>query len=50
MKYSTFVESPDVALIGSGVMSANLAAMLKRLDPKLKLQVFEVTEELAQES
>jgi malate dehydrogenase (quinone) len=50
MKYSTFVESPDVALIGSGVMSANLAAMLKRLDPQLKLQVFEVTEELAQES
>lgn len=50
MKYSTHIENPDVVLIGSGVMSANLAAMIKRLDPKLTLQVYEVTEDLAQES
>ena len=31
-------------------MSANLGAMLKRLEPSLSIQVYEVTEELAQES
>ena len=31
-------------------MSANLAALLKRLDQSLKIQVYEVTEDLAQES
>jgi malate dehydrogenase (quinone) len=50
MNYSTHVESPDVVLIGSGVMSANLGAMLKRLEPNLSLQVYEVTDEPAQES
>jgi malate dehydrogenase (quinone) len=50
MKYSTHVENPDVILIGSGVMSANLGAMLKRLEPALSIQVYEVTDELAQES
>jgi malate dehydrogenase (quinone) len=50
MNYSTHVENPDVVLIGSGIMSANLGAMLKRLDPSLSIQVYEVTEELAQES
>jgi malate dehydrogenase (quinone) len=50
MKHATHVDDPDVILIGSGIMSANLAALLKRLDPKLTLQVYEVTEELAQES
>ncbi len=50
MKHSTHVENPDVIIIGSGIMSANLAALLKRLDPKLGIQVYEVTEELAQES
>jgi len=50
MKYSTHVENPDVILIGSGIMSANLGAMLKRLEPKLSIQVYEATEELAQES
>lgn len=47
---STHVENPDVILIGSGIMSANLGAMLKRLDPSLRIQLYEVTEELAQES
>jgi malate dehydrogenase (quinone) len=50
MQYSSHVENPDVILIGSGVMSANLAALLKRLDPSLGIQVYEVTEDLAQES
>lgn len=47
MKY---VENPDVVVIGSGIMSANLSAMLKRLEPKLSIQVYEVTDALAQES
>src|SRR5262245_40626218 len=50
MKYNTHVTDPDVVLIGSGVMSANLGALLKRLDPSLTIQVYEATEELAQES
>src|SRR5882757_1750730 len=50
MKHATHIANPDVILIGSGVMSANLGAMLKRLDPRLSIQVYEVTQELAQES
>jgi malate dehydrogenase (quinone) len=50
MHYSTHIENPDVILIGSGVMSANLGALLKRLQPGLSIQLYEVTEELAQES
>lgn len=46
----THIPNPDVILIGSGVMSANLGALLKRLDPTLRIQVYEVTEELAQEA
>lgn len=44
------IQNPDVILIGSGVMSSNLGAMLKRLEPSLTIQVYEVTEGLAQES
>jgi malate dehydrogenase (quinone) len=50
MKYSSHIENPDVILIGSGVMSANLGAILKRLEPGLSIQVYEATEDLAQES
>ncbi len=50
MQHSSHIENPDVILIGSGVMSANLGALLKRLEPNLSIQVYEVTEELAQES
>lgn len=50
MKHSSHLANPDVIIVGSGIMSANLAALLKRLDPALTLQVYEVTEELAQES
>ena len=33
-------ETIDVALIGSGVMSANLGALLKCLDPNLKIELY----------
>jgi malate dehydrogenase (quinone) len=44
------IQDPDVILIGSGIMSANLGALLKRLQPELKIQVFELNEKLAPES
>ncbi len=50
MKYSRVIDSPDVVLIGSGIMSANLGAMLKCLSPAKRIQVYEVTDDLAQES
>ncbi len=50
MNYNTHVENPDVILIGSGIMSANLGAMLKRLKPDLRIQLYEVADQLAQES
>jgi malate dehydrogenase (quinone) len=50
MPTSTHIQNPDVILIGSGVMSANLGAMLKCLQPDLSIQVYEVTEDWAQES
>ena len=40
----------DVILIGSGVMSANLGALLKKLEPGLNIELYEVTKELSQES
>lgn len=46
----TFVDDPDVILIGSGIMSATLAVMLKRLDPRLRIQMFEISPELAREA
>ena len=49
-KSSTYIDNPDVVLIGSGVMSANLGALLKCLDPKLRIQVYEAADELAYES
>ncbi len=47
---ATHVDYPDVVLIGSGIMSANLGALLKRLDPTLRIQVYEAADELAYES
>ena len=44
------IEKSDVLLVGSGVMSANLGALLKCLDPSLRIELFEMTEEFAQES
>ncbi len=50
MNTSSHVDNPDIVLIGSGAMSAHLGAMLKRLEPALSIQVYEVTDEPAQES
>ncbi|MFC7335665.1 malate dehydrogenase (quinone) [Haloferula chungangensis] len=50
MKYSSHIENPDVVLIGTGIMSSNLGALLKRLSPELKIQVYEVTDDVAEES
>lgn len=47
---SAIIENPEIILIGSGAMSANFGALLKRLDPKRTMQLYEVTDELAQES
>jgi len=50
MPTATHIENPDVVLIGSGIMSSNLGALLKRLEPRLRIQLYEVTDGLAQES
>ena len=50
MRPDSEFETIDVALIGSGVMSANLGALLKCLDPNLKIELYEVTDQLSQES
>ena len=47
---STLIDNSDVILIGSGIMSATLAAMIKRLRPDLRIQLYEVTSEISQES
>jgi len=40
----------DVALIGSGIMSANLGVLLRNLSPGLKIETYEMTEGLSQQS
>lgn len=40
----------DVVLIGGGIMSAHLGAMLKRLEPRLAIEIYEAAPELARES
>ena len=42
--------SSDVVLIGSGIMSATLGVLLKRLDPKITITVYEVAETLSPEA
>src|SRR6201987_486166 len=43
-------DAPDVALIGAGVMSATLGAVLKELEPSLSITIFETLEDCGQES
>jgi len=43
-------ENLDVLLIGSGIMSATLGAMLKNLKPDLKVQLFEAAETFSPEA
>jgi malate dehydrogenase (quinone) len=50
MQYDSHIDDPDVIIVGSGIMSANLGPMLKKLDPSLKIQLYEVTDQPAQES
>lgn len=42
--------SPDILLVGAGIMSATLAVLLKELDPSLTVEIHEVLESEAQES
>ena len=41
MKSEKHIDDPDIILIGSGIMSATLGLVLKELDTKLKIQVYE---------
>lgn len=41
---------PDIVLIGAGVMSATLAALLKELDPSMSMVAFETLDGCGQES
>src|SRR5271157_3615611 len=44
------VKQPDAVLIGAGIMSVTLAALLKRLDPSMEIVIYEVLSSEAQES
>ncbi len=46
----TIPATPDVVLIGAGIMSATLGTMLKELDPSLNVVMLEVLDDCAQES
>lgn len=50
LQESPHIDMPDVILIGSGIMSSTLGAMLKRLQPDLSIQLYEVNDEPALES
>ena len=43
-------QQPDAVLIGAGIMSVTLAAMLKRLDPSMEIAIYEVLDSEGQES
>lgn len=40
----------EVILIGAGIMSATLAVLLKKLDPQIKIKIYEVLDTVADES
>jgi malate dehydrogenase (quinone) len=44
------LQRPDAVLIGAGIMSVTLAALLKRLDPSMQIVIYEVLSSEAQES
>lgn len=46
----TQTDSPDVVLIGAGIMSATLGTVLKELQPSLSMTMFETLKDCAQES
>jgi malate dehydrogenase (quinone) len=43
-------QSPDVVLVGAGIMSATLGVMLKELQPDLTIEIFEILDSVAAES
>lgn len=43
-------QNPDVILIGAGIMSATLGVLLKELNPKLNIEIYERLNQPAQES
>lgn len=47
---SKSVENVDVILIGGGIMSATLGALLHELDPNLHIKIFERLDNVAEES
>jgi malate dehydrogenase (quinone) len=46
----TASESPDVVLIGAGIMSATVGTVLKELEPTLDVVMFETLDDCAEES
>ena len=50
MPQTAIPSTPDVVLIGAGIMSATLGTMLKELEPSLKIAMFETLDDCAQES
>src|ERR1700720_4066763 len=46
----TFIDEPDVVLIGAGIMSSTLGVFLKELEPSLTIAMFETLEDSALES
>jgi malate dehydrogenase (quinone) len=50
MSSFTDTDSPDVVLIGAGIMSATLGTFLKELDPSLTIAMFETLHDCGQES
>lgn len=50
MTNPTLPVQPDVVLVGAGIMSATLAALLKELQPDLQVTIFEKMETAAMES
>ena len=42
------LKQPDAVLIGAGIMSVTLAALLKRLDPSMEIAIYEVLNSEAQ--
>ncbi len=47
---STNTSSPDVVLIGAGIMSATLGMLLKELDPNIRIDIYERLDVIAGES
>src|ERR1700730_2659711 len=46
----TFIDKPDIVLIGAGIMSSTLGVFLKELEPSLSVTMFETLEDCGLES